>query len=134
MNPLTSLASRLSRQLFNQSLDDVRAAKSVAPEGFNAVRQTPVPKVLGRARFDDGFEKNSGRVAQGPLWSQPTSKPTTVAVDRFRDSFQLAARAPVNLSGESASRSTVSPPTFNAVASNAANAFTASLDDLPHFA
>ncbi len=131
MNPLTSLASRLAQQLFNRNLDDVRQASSVASEGLSAVRQTPVPKVLGRARFNDGFEKNTGQVASTLVWGQTATKPTAAAVDRFCDSFQMAQRAPVNLSGEYPARVASTAPAFIASASKPGNGFSASLNDLP---
>ena len=134
MNPLTSLASRLAQQLFNQNLDDVRQATSVAPEGFSAVRQTPVPKVLRPARFGDGFEKNAGQVATALVWGQTATKPTAANSERFRDSFQIAQRAPVNLSGEYPSRAASSALAMSAASPKAGNGFCASLDDLPQLA
>lgn len=141
MSSITSLAAQYARQLFNWQLDAVRAETSVAPEGLNAVRQTPVPAVLAK-RYADGYEQQRPQVAK-PVWGQlpdeSSSEPAArVAMKLFRDGFETARPAPVDLKGGASypagSTATTTASISESLSKVEAGSFSASYDDLPQLA
>jgi len=140
VSSITSLAAQYARQLFNWQLDSVRADGSVAPEGLNAVRQTPVPAVLAK-RFADGYGQQPGQISR-PVWGQlpdaaSSSEPAKrLAMSLFRDGFETARRAPVDLSGGASypAASTTTASISASLSSIKTGSFSASLDDLPQLA
>ena len=127
MNVLRSLA----RDLWN--VLDVR--KSAAPEPgaktLDAVRQQPVPAVLGLSRFRDGFEQFP-QGALGTLRTLQTERayrPAFTPASLQRDGFDGGRRAPVDLLGGVQAKF-VKHEEPAAPSAPAALDFSASLDDL----
>ncbi len=143
MSSISTLASQYARQLFNLNLDSLRAEKSVAPEGLNSVRQTPVPAVLAK-RQSDAFEKQQQPPVSKPVWGQLTTSASNPAAkvgmsQLFRDGFESSKRDPVNLMSGGVhhvdARALASAATVqHAVQASKPNGFSASLEDLPQFA